>query len=176
MSWRVAAALAVLSVLAAAGIGLGSGRLFRPSPTPHVVSVTFTPAPTPSPSPIDEATLFRQPLSAGCATAQGVWIVTNGGGLLRYDGDTWQQVDGTLRSLTNVACSPDAAYAVGLLGAILIGDEQTRQIRSTDVTTQDLFGVSSLPDGALMVGSNGTVFVLDNGDIQIFAKGIDESL
>src|SRR5207247_9356350 len=66
-------------------------------------------------------------------------LVTNGGGLLRYDGGTWQQVDGTLRSLTNVACSPDAAYAVGLLGAILIGDEQTRQIRSTDVTTQDLF-------------------------------------
>src|SRR5439155_23946895 len=83
VSWRVPAALAVLSVLAAAGIGLGSGRLFRPSPTPHVVSVTFTPAPTPSPSPIDEATLFRQPLPAGCATRQGLWIVTNGSSLPR---------------------------------------------------------------------------------------------
>ena len=176
MSWRVAAALAALSILAAIGIGLGSGRLLRPSPTPRAVSVTFTAAPTPSPSPMDEATMFRQPLSAGCATKDGVWVVTNGGGLLRYDGAEWSQVDGTLRSLTNVACSKDAAYAVGQLGAFLIGDEQSRQIRTTDLSTQDLFGVSPLPDGALMVGSNGSVFVLDNGDIQIFAKGIDESL
>jgi hypothetical protein len=176
VSWRVAAALAVLSVLAAIGIGLGGGSLLRPVPTPRIVSVTFTPAPTPSPSPLDEATLFKQPLSAGCATTDGVWVVTNGGGLLRYDGDSWAQVDGTLRSMTNVACSPGAAYGVGLLGAIVIGDEQSRQIRATDITLQDLYGVSPLPDGALYVGSNGTVFVLDNGDVQTFAKGIDETL
>ena len=176
MSWRVAAALGVLFILAAAGIGLGSGRIFRPSPTPRIVSVTYTPAPTPSPTPLDEATLFHQPLSAGCGTKDAVWLVTNGGGLMRYDGQDWSQVDGTLRSLTNVACSPSAAYAVGLLGAVLIADDQSRQIRSTDISTQDLFGVSLLPDGALMVGSNGTVFVLDNGDIQVFAQGIDETL
>jgi hypothetical protein len=176
MTWRVSAALGVLAVLAAVGIGLGSSRLFRPTPTPRVVSVTFTPAPTPSPSPLDEATLFRQPLSAGCATAESVWVVTNGGGLMRYDGKDWSQVDGTLRSLTNVTCSSGTAYAVGLLGAVLVGDEQSREIRSTDISRQDLFGVSVLPDGALMVGSNGTVFVLDNGDIQIYANGIDETL
>jgi len=176
VSWRVAAALGALLVLAAAGIGLGGGRLFRPSPTPHTVSVTFTPAPTPSPSPLDEKTLFAQPLSAGCATASGVWLVTNGGGLLRYDGAEWAQVDGTLRSLTNVVCSKDTVYAVGLIGTVVVVDEQARQIRATDLTTQDLYGVSTLPDGALMVGTNGSVFVLDNGDFQIFAKGIDESL
>jgi hypothetical protein len=176
VSWRVATVLAVLAVLAAVGIGLGGGSVFRPSPTPRFVSVSSTPGPSPSPSPLDEKTLFAQPLSAGCATASSVWLVTNGGGLLRYDGAEWAQVDSTLRSLTNVTCSKDAVYAVGLIGTVVVVDEQARQIHATDLTTQDLYGVSTLPDGALMVGSNGSVFVLDNGDFQVFAKGIDETL
>jgi hypothetical protein len=171
-----AVALAVLAVLAAIGIGLASGLVARPSPTPNRVSVTFTPAPTPSPTPYDEAALLRQPLSGGCATAGGIWVVTNGGGLLRYDGTRWAQVDGTLRSLVRAACGTNAAYAVGLVGAFLISDEQTRQIRATDITTEDLFGVAPLPDGALIVGSRGAVFVLDNGDVQPYARGIDEDL
>ena len=173
----VAATLGILFVLAAVGIGLATGRVARPSPTPARVSVTFTPAPTPSPTPYDEAAVFRgQPLSGGCATTGGVWIVTNGGGLLRYDGTQWAQVDATLRSLTRVSCGTNAAYGIGFLGAVLVADEQTRQIRSTDVTTEDLFGVAALPNGALMVGTAGSVFILDSGDIQPFAKGIDENL
>ncbi len=177
MTARVAAAIAVLGVLAAVGLGLASGRILRPpAPTPVRVSVTFTPAPTPSPTPYDEAALLRQPLSGGCATSSGVWVVTNGGGLLRYDGSRWAQVDGTLRSLVRAACSPTVAYSVGLVGSVVVGDEQTRQIRAIDITTEDLFGVSALPNGALMVGSRGAVFLLDNGDIQPFAQGIDEDL
>jgi hypothetical protein len=178
MRASVAAALGVLAVLAAIGVGLATGRIARPAPpTPTHVAVTFTPAPTPIPTPYDEVAVFRsQPLSGGCATSGGVWVVTNGGGLLRYDGAQWAQIDGTLRSLTRVACSPTAAYGVGFVGALVVMDEQTRQIRSTDITTDDLFGVAALPNGAMMVGSAGAVFVLDAGDIQPFAAGIDEDL
>jgi len=176
MGVNVAVALGVLLVLAAIGLGLASGRIARPSPTSARVSVTFTPTPTPSAAPYDEAALFRQPISGGCATSGGVWVVTNGGGLLRYDGTQWALIDATLRSLTSVACSQTTAYAVGLLGAVLVADEQTRQIRSTDITTEDLFGVSPLGNGALLVGTAGSVFILDSGDIQPFARGIDEDL
>ncbi len=173
----VAAGLGVLFILAAVGIGLASGRIARPLPSPVRVSITFTPAPTPSPTPYDEAAVFRgQPISGGCGTTAGVWLVTNGGGLLRYDGAQWARVDSTLRSLTRVACGADAAYGIGFLGAVLVADEQTRQIRSTDVTIEDLWGVAALPNGALMVGTRGSVFILDSGDIQPFAKGIDEDL
>jgi hypothetical protein len=176
MKAGAAAALAVLAVLAAIGIGLASGRIARPSPTPIQVSATSSPAPSPIPTPYDEASLFRQPLSGGCATSAGIWVVTNGGGLLRYDGSQWAKVDGTLRSLVHAACGTNAAYGVGLVGALLVGDEQTRQIRATDITTENLYGIAALPAGALMVGSRGAVFVLDNGDIQPYAQGIDEDL
>ncbi len=177
MRASVAATIAVLAVLAAVGVGLASSRLFTPAPTPIRVNVTFSPAPTPSPTPYDEAALFRQPLSGGCATTGGVvWLVTNGGGLLRYDGTKWAQVDDTLRSLTRAACSGSTVLAVGFVGQVLRADEQTRQITSIDISLEDLFGVSPLPAGALMVGSRGAVYVLNNGDFQPYAQGIDEDL
>jgi hypothetical protein len=176
MRTAVATIVALLTIRAAVGIGLGWGRLKAPAPTPVRVNVTFTPAPTPSPTPYDEAALFRQPLSGGCATTGGVWLVTNGGGLLRYDGTQWALVDDTLRSLTRAACAGSIVYGVGFVGALLIGDEQTRQIRATDISLEDLYGVAPLPAGALIVGSRGAVYVLDNGDIQPYARGIDEDL
>lgn len=178
MRASVAAIIAVLAVLAAVGIGLASGRLFTPTPTPIRVNVTFTPAPTPSPTPYDEAALFRsQPLSGGCATSSGVvWLVTNGGGLLRYDGTQWAQADDTLRSLTRAACSGPTVLAVGYVGQVLKADEQTRQINSIDISLEDLFGISPLPAGALIVGTRGAVYILDNGDFQPYASGIDEDL
>jgi hypothetical protein len=177
MRTSIAAIIAVLAVLAAVGVGLASVRLFAPVPTPVRVNVTVSPAPTPSPTPYDEAALFRQPLSGGCATTNGaVWLVTNGGGLLRYDGTQWAQVDDTLRSLTRAACSGSTVLAVGFVGQVLHADEQTRQISSVDISLEDLFGVSPLPAGALMVGTRGAVYVLDNGDFQPYAQGIDEDL
>ena len=176
MRTSVAATLAVLAVLAAVGVGLASGKVFAPTPTPNRVNVTFTPAPTPSPTPYDEAALFREPVSGGCGTNGGVWVVTNGGGLLRYDGNRWAVVDNTLRSLTHVACSADTAYAVGLVGAFVVGDEVTKQIRAIDISTEDLFGVWPLPAGALIVGGRGAVIIYDNGDFQPYAQGIDEDL
>ncbi len=160
----MAAALAVLAVMAAVGIGLASSAIFRPpAPTPIRVSVSSTPAPTPSPTPYDEAALFRGPISGGCATAAGVWLITDGGGLLRYDGTQWAEVDGTLRSLTRAACTQTAAYAVGHVGALLISDEGTRSIKSTDLTIQDLWGVSPVADGAWIVGSRGMIIGVDDG-------------
>jgi hypothetical protein len=164
MKTGVAAALAVLAVMAAVGIGLASSAIFRPaSPTPIRVSVSSTPAPTPSATPYDEAALFRGPISGGCATATGVWVITDGGGLLRYDGTQWAQVDSTLRSLTRAACTQTAAYAVGHVGALLISDEATRSIKTTDVTIQDLWGISPVTDGAWVVGSHGMIIGVDDG-------------
>jgi hypothetical protein len=176
MSWRVAAAIAVLVVLAAVSGGLVIGTIARPAPTPIRVSITASPTFTPSPTPADPAVLLRQPVSAACATTDAVWIVTNGGGILRYDGTLWAQVDNTLRSLTAVACTPSAVFAVGLVGSVVLADEVARQIHPTDITIEDLHGVAPLGDGALMVGSRGAVFILAGGDIQPFAQGIDENL
>ncbi|MDQ2951792.1 MAG: hypothetical protein M3R54_05970 [Chloroflexota bacterium] len=165
MRTGVAAGIAVLAVLAAVGIGLAGGRVFAPSPTPHRVTVTFTPAPTPSPTPYDEAALFREPISGGCATQTSVWVITNGAGLLRYayaEGK-WAVADDTLRSLTRVRCTDDTVYAVGLVGAVVIANEQTRQIRARDITTEDLFGVSPSQVGAYIVGSHGAAFLFDPG-------------
>ena len=165
MRTTVAAAIAVLAVLAAVGIGLASGRVFAPSPTPNRVNVTFTPAPTPSPTPYDEVGLFREPVSGGCATQTSVWVVTNGGGLLRYafaEGK-WAFADDTLRSLTRVRCTDDTVYAVGLVGAVLIANEQTRQIRARDISLEDLFGVSPTQVGAYIVGSRGAALLFDPG-------------
>jgi len=176
-SWRTAALAGGLLVLVAVVIGLAGGRLLRPAaPTPRLVTVTFSPAPTPSPTPYDEAALFKQPLSAGCATPVSIWLVTNGGGLLRFDGSQWAVVDSTLRSMTDVACTATTAYAVGLIGTIVLGDETSRQIRATDLGINDLHGVSAVGDGALMVGTNGTVLILAGGEIQPYARGIDEDL
>lgn len=173
----VAAIIAMLVVVGAVTLGLAWGRRLAPAPTPARANLTFTPAPTPSPTPYDEAAVFRgQPLSGGCATANGVWVITNGGGLLRFDGTRWAQVDGTLRSLTRAACSADTAYAVGLVGALLIAEEQTQQIRSIDISLDDLYGIATLPAGALIVGSRGAVYVLDNGDVQPYAQGLEADL
>jgi hypothetical protein len=177
MSLRSAALVGGLLVLLAVTIGLAGGRLLRPpAPTPRVVSVTFSPAPTPSPTPYDEATLFKQPLSAGCATPVSIWLVTNGGGLLRFDGSQWAVVDTTLRSLTDVACNATSAYAVGLIGTIVVGDETTRQIRSTDIGIADFHSVAWVGDDVVMVGTNGTVLIIVGGDPQPYARGIDEDL
>lgn len=177
MRSSVAIAIALLAVLVAVGGGLAFGRIARPpAPTPRRVSVTAPPTTTPSPTPFDEAALFKQPLSAGCATSASVWIVTNGGGLLRYDGTAWELVDDTLRSLTNVGCAPTVAVAVGLVGAMVTMDERTREIRSQDIALSDLYGVSPLGDGALMVGSDGAVYILAGGQTQPYAHGIGEDL
>lgn len=175
LAGSTAVILMVLAILAAVGIGLAAGRVARqPPPTPPIV--TFTPAPTPAPTPVDEDALMRQPLSSGCATDASIWVVTNGGGLLRFDGEHWAQADATLRSLTRVACRSDAAYAVGLVGSFVVMDELAHEIRSNAITIDDLFGVGVTGGDVLMVGSRGAVFIDVAGQVNQYAKGITEDL
>ncbi|MGH2490366.1 MAG: hypothetical protein ACRDF9_02555 [Candidatus Limnocylindria bacterium] len=169
-----AGVIAVLLVVAAIGAGLAIGTVARPSPTPRPTP-TIAP-PTPTPVPTTDPQVFRQQLSGGCATEQGMWVVTNGGGLLRYDGKDWTQVDGTLRTLTHASCDEGTLYAVGPVGAVLILDDRARSINSFDVTLADLRGVAAMPQGAMTVGSNGTVMLLSGGQWQPYASGIEEGL
>lgn len=176
LSLGYAGVIAVLLVVAAVGGGLAVGTIARPRPTPHVATAAPTVAPTPTPAPTTDPAVFRQTLSSGCATEQGLWVVTNGGGLLRYDGKDWVQVDGTLRTLTHASCDAFTVYAVGPVGAVLIVDDRARSINSFDVSREDLVGVAALPSGAIVVGTHGEVQLLSGGQWQPYARGIDEDL
>jgi hypothetical protein len=168
--------IAVLLVVAAIGAGLAIGTIARPSPTPQPTPVRTVAVATPTPVPTTDPQVFRQSLSGACATGQGLWVVTDGGGLLRYDGKDWTLIDGTLRTLTAASCDEGTLYAVGPVGAMLIVDDRLRQITSFDVTLADLFGVAAMPEGAMAVGSAGTVMFLSGGSWQEYARGLEEDL
>lgn len=168
--------IAVLLVIAAVGGGLAIGTVARPRATPRVATPAPTVAPTPTPLPTTDPAVFRQTLSSGCATEQGLWVVANGGGLVRYDGKDWTKVDGTLRTLTHASCDAGTLYAVGPVGAVLILDDRARQINAFDVTVEDLRGVAAMPQGAMVVGTQGTVLLLLGGTWQPYASGIEEDL
>ena len=171
-----AATIAVLLVVAAIGGGLAIGTVARPRPTPRPTPSATVAQPTKTPVPTTDPAVFRQTLSSGCATSQGIWVVADGGGLLRYDGKDWAQVDGTLRTLTRASCDERTVYAVGPVGAVLIIDDQARQISSFDVTVEDLRGVAAMPQGAMVAGAHGMVMLLSGGSWQPYAQGIDEDL
>jgi hypothetical protein len=168
--------IAVLLVVAAIGAGLAIGTVARPSPTPRPTPVRTVAVPTPTPVPTTDPQIFRQSLTGACATGQGLWVVTNGGGLLRYDGEHWTLTDGTLRTLNQASCDEGTLYAVGPVGAMLIIDDRLRQITSFDVTLADLIGVAAMPEGAMAVGTSGTVMFLSGGSWQEYARGLEEDL
>lgn len=172
------AIIVVLLIAAAVGLGLGASVLARrPPPTPTPVARTATPAPTtPRPSPTTDPAVFHQRLSAGCATADNVWVVSDGGSLLRYDGSNWQEADETLRSLVRASCDERTMTAVGPAGAVLLVDENAQQIRADILGIEDLSGVSRMRDGVLVSGTRGAVQLLTAGQWQPFAAGIDEDL
>lgn len=170
------AIIAVLLVVAAIGSGLAVGTLTRPRPTPVVVVRTPTVAPTRTPQPTTNPAVFQQTFSGGCSTDQAIWVVTNGGGLIRYDGQNWTQVDGTLRTLVHASCDQFTLFAVGPVGAVLIVDDRAQSINAFDVTIQDLVGVQALPSGAVVSGQQGTVLLLNGGTWQPYAGGIEEDL
>jgi hypothetical protein len=168
--------IAVLLVVAAIGAGLAIGTVARPSPTPRPTPVRTVAVPTPTPVPTTDPQVFRQSLTGACATGQGLWVVTNGGGLLRYDGEHWTQIDSTLRTLSQASCDEGTLYAVGPVGAMLIVNDRLRQITSFDVTLADLIGVAAMPEGAMAVGTAGTVMFLSGGSWQEYARGLEEDL
>jgi len=170
-----AAILAVLLVVAAVAGGLAIGTIARPQPTPRPTP-TPSASPSPTPLPTTDPAVFRQNLSSGCATEQGIWVVTDGGGLVRYGGKDWTQVDGTLRTLTNASCDAGTLYAVGPVGAVLIIDDRVRQIVGFDVSLEDLRGIAAMPQGAMAVGTHGTVLLLSGGAWTPYASGLEEDL
>ena len=163
--------MVVIAVSAGAAVGL----VTRPAPPAEPLA---TPAPTPTPEPDTGPLVFKQPLAAGCATDDAVWVVSDGGGIGRFDRvlGQWQLVDSTLRSLVAAACSPDTVTAVGAFGRVVFVDDLAKTIHADDIGLFNAYAVSLLPDGALVVGSDGSVQRQSSVGWDKFAEGIDEDL
>lgn len=173
MRARYAVVASVLLVAGAIGVGLLAARLGAPPPP---APATALPSPPPSPPADTGPLVFRQPLAAGCPTADAVWVVADGGGIGRFDGERWQLIDPTLRSLVAAACRGDVMVAVGPAGRIVTVDDVARTVRVDTVTFEDLLGVSAFGDGAMAVGSQGTVMLEGPDGWSVYARGIEEDL
>jgi hypothetical protein len=163
-------------LVVAVGAGAAVGMVTRPTPTEPPPSPT--PVPTVTPEPDTGPEVFKQPLAAGCATDDAVWVVSDGGGIGRFDRllQRWQLIDSTLRSLVAAACGPDRLVAVGPFGRVVSIDDLAKTITADDIGLFNAYGVSLLPDGALVVGSEGSVQRETAGGWDQYARGIDEDL
>jgi hypothetical protein len=177
VSLRTSTALiaAAVMVVVAVGAGAAVGIVTRPVPTP---APTSTPASAASPTsePDSGPLVFQQPLTGGCATEGAVWVVSNGGGIGRFDGQRWRLIDATLRSLVAVACGEDSVLAVGPGGRVVTINDRAKTIQPDDLGPFDAHGISLVADGALVVGSEGNVQRQTSAGWQPFARGIEEDL
>jgi hypothetical protein len=173
---RTTTALAVAAVMLVVAIGAGAavGVLARPTPTPEPP----VPTPTATPQPDTGPLVFKQPLVAGCATDDAIWVVSDGGGIGRFDrvAQRWELIDQTLRSLVAAVCTPDTVLAVGPFGRVLSIDDLAKTIRADDLGPFNPYAVSLVPDGALVVGSDGNVQRQTAAGWIQYAKGIVEDL
>jgi hypothetical protein len=170
------AASAVL-IIAAIGGGVALSRAARPDRTPVPTAsprpfVRVSPTPTPDTGPL----VFTQPLSAGCAAGDSVYVVADGGGVGRFSFDRWQLIDVIARTLVAAACQGDRLVAVGPGGQVVTIDDHEQTLRSDTVQPQDLSGVAQLADGVLVVGQNGSVQRQGPNGWGVYANGIDEDL
>lgn len=168
-----ALACAALLVVVAALAGLGVASLGR-----RPVPAQSTP-PLAAPPPIaaqSDDDLWLQPLSAGCATAEGVWVVSDGGGIGRYDGQRWSLVDRTLRSLSSATCARDTMLAVGGAGRVVTANDTARTVRVDTTGLEDLNAVAPLPDGVIAAGQRGTVLRQVPAGWSPYARGLEEDL
>ena len=163
--------LVVIAVLGASGLS----RLARPTPTPSPPPSAIVRA-TPTETPDTSAFVFTQPLSAGCAAGDAVYVVSDGGGIGRFAFDRWQLIDPIARSLVAATCQGDVLTAVGGGGRVVTINDRDQTIRSDSVFVEDLLGVAPLGDGVLVVGRAGTVLRQGGGGWGTYANGIDEDL
>ena len=168
----VSVALVAVAVLG----GVGISRLARPpapspSPTPTPF-VRISPTEPPDTGPL----VFTQPLSAGCAAGDAVYVVSDGGGIGRFVFDRWQLIDATARSLSATVCQGDVLTAVGGGGRVITIDDRLQTIRSDTVQFADFLGLAPLAEGMLVVGRMGTVERQDANGWGVYAAGIDEDL
>lgn len=168
-----AIAVVALAVVAAIAGGVTLGTLARPTPAPLP---TPSPTPTPTPEPDTGPLVFRQPLITGCASDDATWVVSDGGGIGRFDGSSWALIDPTLRSLVGASCSAEGLVAVGPAGRVLTIDDRVRSLRADDLGIFDLFGISLLPEGALVVGADGAVLLQTSSGWQPYARGLTGDL
>ena len=171
----VSLVLIAIAVLGAAGVS----RLARPTPTPSASFLRPSPASPASAEPQatdSSAFVFTQPLSAGCAAGDAVYVVSDGGGIGRFAFDRWQLVDPIARSLVAATCQGDVLTAVGGGGRVVTINDREQTIRSDTVLFGDLLGVAPLGDGVLAVGRSGTVQRQGAGGWSVYANGIDEDL
>jgi len=143
-------------VVVAISAGAAVGVVTRPAPS---AEPSATPVPTVTPVPDTGPLVFKQPLASGCATDDAVWVVSDGGGIGRFDRlvQRWELIDSTLRSLVAVACSADSVVAVGAFGRVVTIDDLAKPIPADDVGLFNAYALASLPDGARVVGSDGAV-------------------
>jgi len=120
--------------------------------------------------------VFTQPLSAGCAAGDGVYVVSDGGGIGRFAFDRWQLIDPIARSLVAATCQGDVLTAVGGGGRVVAINDRDQTIRSDSVLLEDFLGVATLGDGVLAVGRSGTVERQGGGGWGAYAAGIEEDL
>ena len=174
---RPSTALAAAAIMLVAAIGAGAiaGVVTRPTP---IASPEPTPLPTITPEPNTEPLVFKQPLAAGCASDDAVWVVSDGGGIGRFDRQRqhWDLIDSTLRSLVAAACGPDTMVAVGPFGRVVSVDDLAKTINADDIGLFNAYALSLLPDGALVVGSEGNVQRQTAAGWNEYARGIDEDL
>lgn len=174
-----AALVGLLLVVFATAIGVAVGTRARPTPTPRPVPSATTIA-LPSATVADPAEAqrraFAQPLAAGCATDKAVWLFSDGGSTIRFDGRVWTIPDPTLRSLTAAACRGGTALAVGAGGSLLTADDDRRELRADRTGNDDLHAVSLFIDGALAVGDGGTALQQTVLDWRPIATGATEDL
>lgn len=166
---------AALLIVVAALAGLGAATLLaRPVPA-ATAPLPSLPAPTRAAAQSDED-LWLQPLSAGCATADAVWVVSEGGGIGRFDGQRWAVVDPTLRSLSSAACVRTTMLAVGGAGRVVTAEDTARTVRIDTTGLEDLNAVAILADGAIAVGQRGTVLRQVAAGWGPYARGLEEDL
>jgi len=170
----LAGAMVLIIVAALAGLGAAS-LITRPVPTATALPPATQAAPARTAAQSDED-LWLQPLSAGCATADAVWVVSEGGGIGRFDGQRWTLVDRTLRSLSSAACVRATMLAVGGAGRVVTADDSARTVRIDTTGLEDLNAVALLADGAIAVGQRGTVLRQVAAGWGPYARGLEEDL
>jgi hypothetical protein len=171
----VVVSIALVSVAVLGGVGVS--RFARATPVPSL-------SPTPTPFVRISATevpdtgplVFTQPLSAGCAAGDAVYVVSDGGGIGRFAFDRWQLIDPIARSLSAAFCQGDQLTAVGGGGRVITIDDRQQTIRSDTVQVADFLGLAPLADGLLVVGRTGTVERQNGNGWGLYASGIDEDL
>ena len=172
----VAVIVSLVLVLVAATGGFAASRLAaRPTPSPSPTPTPFVRA-SPTVPPDTGPLVFTQPLSAGCAAGDGVYVVSDGGGIGRYAFDRWQLIDPIARTLYATLCQGDQLTAVGGGGRLITIDDTQQTIRSDTVQIEDFLGVAPIIGGMLVVGRAGTVQRQGGSGWGVYAAGIDEDL